>query len=280
MVEKTIDVGAVKLHCRVDGSGPLVVLLHGFPEFSWAWRHQIPALAKRYTVVAPDLRGYGGSDKPQRVSDYRIDKLSADVRGLIAAMGANKAHAIVGHDWGGALAWDFAMRFPDAYEKLAVLNMPHPAKMARGIRRPAQLRRSWYIFFFQLPWLPERRLTANGAAIAAPMFRGWSIRKDTFSDDDLATLKANILRPGAARAMINWYRAALRYPRAGARAKIAAPTLLIWAEKDRALGKELTYGMERFFTGPFRIHYVPDCSHWVNEEQPELVNRLLLEHLG
>lgn len=281
---ETISANGLRFHAVTQGEGPLVVLLHGFPQFWYAWRHQIPALATRFRVVVPDLRGYGDSDKPPNVSDYAIDKLARDVVEMIRACGAERAH-VVGHDWGGGIAWTVAMRHPEVVDRLAVLNCPHPIPFGRALRSNfRQLRRSWYMFLFQLPWLPEWGLTRSNASIVNTMFRDMAIRKDTFSAADLDQFRKALLKPGAATAALNYYRAAFRNVaemRAEEKAarKIAAPTLLIWAEEDIALGKDLTYGMEPLFSGAFRTEYVPRCSHWVNEEQPELVNRLLLQHL-
>jgi pimeloyl-ACP methyl ester carboxylesterase len=161
MAHRWIDVGGLRLHCVEAGTGPLVVLLHGFPEFWYAWRHQIPALADAgYRVVAPDLRGYNTSDKPSRVRDYRPRVLVQDVADLIVALGAGSA-AVAGHDWGGGLAWLLAMQHPKRVERLVLLNAPHPVRFLKGLRSPRQLRRSWYILAFQLPWLPERLVAAR-----------------------------------------------------------------------------------------------------------------------
>ncbi|MGH7820276.1 MAG: alpha/beta fold hydrolase [Candidatus Binatia bacterium] len=278
-----VEANGVRLHYVTAGEGPLVVLLHGFPQFWYGWRHQIPALATKFRVVAPDMRGYNESDKPPRIVDYRIDTLAADVAALVRALGAEKAH-VVGHDWGGGVAWATALAHPEAVDRLAVLNCPHPKIFGRAIRSSLrQLLRSWYMFFFQIPGLPEWLFLVNDSMIVDRSFRDWAIRKEAFTDEDLREFKRALRKPGALTAMINYYRAAFRnrgVMDALAERKIASPTLLVWAENDRALGKELTHGMEPLFTGGFRIHYVPNCSHWVNEEQPDLVNRLLVEHLS
>ncbi|MBI2962679.1 MAG: alpha/beta hydrolase [Deltaproteobacteria bacterium] len=280
-----IDANGIRFHYVAAGEGSLVVLLHGFPQFWYAWRHQIPALAARFRVVAPDLRGYGDTDKPPRVSDYRTGILAADVAALVRALGYEKAH-LVGHDWGGAVAWTTALEQPQVVDRLAVLNCPHPLAFAKALRsNPRQLGRSWYVFFFQLPVLPELVFQLAPQRAVERMFRGMAVRKETFDDEDLRQFRQALEKPGALTAAINYYRATLRNFSAMRELErhpkpIAAPTLLIWAEQDVALGKELTYGMEPLFSGPFRLRYVPDCSHWVNEEQPELVNRLLIDFLA
>lgn len=277
---ETIRANGINLHCATAGSGRPVILLHGFPESWYCWRDVIPRLATRFRVIAPDMRGYGDSDKPPRVRDYRIDALTADVAGLIAAIGEKKAH-VVGHDWGGAVAWDVAMRRPEVVDRLAVLNAPHPKIFSRKLWTPRQLAKSWYMFAFQIPGLAERMFRANDAKRAERAFRGWAIRKDAFSDEAIRVFKDNILKNIGP--MVSYYRASFRSPRtllSVRNVKIAAPTLLIWAEEDKALGKELTDGLEPLFTGPFKKVYIPHCSHWVIEEQPERVSELLLEHLS
>ncbi|HWP64457.1 MAG TPA: alpha/beta hydrolase [Candidatus Limnocylindria bacterium] len=298
-----VSVRGLTLHCAVAGDGPLLVLLHGFPECWYSWRHQLDALASRFRVVAPDLRGYNESDKPPGVRAYELGELVADVEALIEAFGASEA-GIVGHDWGGGIAWTFAMERPQRTRRLAVLNCPHPAIFAQALRRdPRQLLKSWYMFFFQIPWLPETLLALGHAAAVGRAFRDSTVVKGAITEDDLRVLRDAASRPGALRAGINYYRAVFRQQaRADAPAwlktlagwtneppsrrtladwpRITAPTLLIWGEQDVALRKELTYGMEPLFQAPFRVHYVPESGHWVQQEQPALVNQLLLEHFG
>jgi pimeloyl-ACP methyl ester carboxylesterase len=285
----------VRLHYVSQGpeDGPLMVLLHGFPEFWFSWRHQIPVMAEAgYRVIAPDMRGYNESDKPKGVKRYAIDRLSADVMELIRHFGRESA-VIVAHDWGGGVAWQFALQYPDATDRLIVMNAPHPAAFARELgkgKRPnlRQLRRSWYMFFFQIPWLPEFVLLRNPGRFIESAFRGRSIRKDAFSDDDIAAYTEAVSKPGALSAGINYYRAALRGPLLNPFNKpppmeeliIRVPTLLIWGEQDHALGIELTHDLEAYFEAPFEIHYVPDTSHWVQQEQPEDCSEATLDFLA
>ena len=279
-----VEANGIRFHYVTAGAGPLVVLLHGFPQFWYAWRHQIPALAAHFKVVAPDLRGYGDTDKPRRVAEYRTGVLATDVAALVERLGYDKAH-VVGHDWGGGVAWTAAMQQPRVIDKLAILNCPHPLVFAKALRSNLrQLGRSWYMFFFQIPFLPELVFRLSPERAVERMFRGMAVRKAAFNDEDLRQFREALAKPGALTAAINYYRATFRNFSAmrdleRAPQTIAAATLLIWAENDVALGKELTDGMEPLFSGAFRIRYVPDCSHWVNEEQPELVNRLLVEFL-
>ena len=276
-MERDVRVNGVRLHCMVEGEGPLVLLLHGFPETSHAWRKQIPALAKRFRVVAPDLRGYGRSEKPRGIDAYRTPVLADDIAALIHEFGTERAH-VVGHDWGGGVAWSLAILRPEVVNRLAVLNCPHPAIMQRALRSNwTQIRKSWYIFAFQLPWLPEWALSRSGAKALKDSLRR-SAKPGTFSDADLDDYARAFSAPGAATGAINYYRAAARSRVPSG--KIRAPTLLIWAEDDFALGMELTRGIDDLFETTPRVEYVPDTSHWVMEERPEIVNRLLLEFLA
>ena len=173
-------VNGVRLHYVTQGAGPLLILLHGFPEFWYSWRYQIPALAKHFTVVAPDMRGYNESDKPSGVAHYHIDRLTGDVQGLIRAFHEERA-VIVGHDWGGGVAWSFAANYPHLTERLVVLNCPHPGAFQKALQENRQqLRRSWYIFYFQLPWLPELGLRLFRRRFIAQAFRGMAVRKEAF----------------------------------------------------------------------------------------------------
>lgn len=276
-MERDIDVNGVRLHCVVEGEGPLVLLLHGFPETSRAWRKQVPVLAKRFRVVAPDMRGFGASDKPRGIAAYRTSVVAQDIVALIGSFDAERAH-IVGHDWGGAVAWTLATLHPATVDRLVVVNSPHPAIMQRALRSNlAQIRKSWYFFMFQLPWLPEWSFRRNGGKALRDSLRR-TAKPDTFSDADLDEYARAFCAPGAATSALNYYRAAVRSP--VAHGTIKAPTLLIWAEDDFALGIELTRGMEGFFERPLRIEYVANTGHWVMEERPDVVNRLLLEFLA
>ena len=284
---RRIDCGEVTLDCALAGDPdrPLVVLLHGFPESWYSWRHQIPALAEHFRVAVPSLRGYGGSDRPTEVAAYEMPHLTGDVRGLIRALGHDDA-AIVGHDWGGGISWAFAIDHPDACRKLAVCNCPHPAIFAKNVTSNLrQLLRSWYMFFFQIPRLPEWLLTRKHMAALERGFRDMVVRKDreVFTDDDLREIKRSFDPPGAMTAAINYYRAQFRNRAALTRysleTRIKCPTLLVWAEDDVALGKELTEGTAELVDAPFAIRFIPDCSHWVQQERPDEVNEALLAFL-
>ena len=267
------------MHYVTQGEGPLIVLLHGFPEFWYSWRYQIPFLAGHgYWVVAPDLRGYNDIDKPRK--GYDIPTLLRDIEGLIKGLGQQKA-VIVGHDWGGALAWSFAINYPAMTERLIVMNAPHPAAMMREMRTIKQLRRSWYIFAFQLPWLPEYLLGRNHAYEIGRMLRGAALQKTAFPVEETAKYQEAMSRPGAIKAALSYYRQLFRHPSVTFNrcdTRISAPTLLIWGEQDIALGIELTTGLERW-VNDIEIKRIPDSGHWVQQEQPDKVNQYILEFL-
>jgi pimeloyl-ACP methyl ester carboxylesterase len=272
-----------EVHTAGDpASDRLALLLHGFPEHAFSWRHQLPLFAKLgYRVWAPNQRGYGKSDKPRGVANYRIEALVSDVAGLIDASGARRV-TLVGHDWGGLVAWELAARRTRPLERLVIMNVPHPARFREELAsNPAQRRRSRYAVFFQLPWLPEWLMRRKGAALIDEAFRGMAIDKSRFPDEVLAVFRSNVLEPGAATAMLNWYRAAGRSFGAlgGETAVIETPTLLIWGEADTALGKETTFGTERYVKD-FTVRYLPGVSHWVQQEAPEAVNEILAEWLA
>ena len=275
------DLGEVRLHYVEAGEGPLVMLLHGFPEFWYSWRYQIPALAEAgFRVVAPDMRGYNLSNKPQGVKNYRIELLGQDVVRLIRACGEERA-AVVGHNWGAAVAWMVAMRYPEQVEKLAILNVPHPERFLNGLRTLRQLGKSWYVFFFQIPWLPEVALRAGNFASLRATFANDPMWQGAFSSQDVERYVEAISQPGALSAAINYYRALFRQSPAGVRqqiSKIEMPVLVIWGEQDRYLGAELAEPDQSWVSNA-RVERLPDASHWVQLDRPQEVNALLLEFL-
>lgn len=274
-----ITTNGVRLHYVTQGSGPLMLFLHGFPEFWYSWRHQIPEFAQDYTVVALDLRGYNDSDKPQGVDAYRMDELVRDVQGVIRGLGYERC-VLVGHDWGGAIAWSVAYDSPELLEELIVMNLPHPAKFRQGLQTPQQLLRSWYIGFFQLPLLPELAMSAGDYWAIEQAFRGMAIRQAAFSAADIDAYKDAAAKRGALTAMLNYYRAVTSSPILRDHWDVlTVPTLMIWGEADSALGKELTLGTENYVRD-FHLRYIPNCSHWVQQEQPELVNQYMREFLA
>jgi pimeloyl-ACP methyl ester carboxylesterase len=279
-------VNGIRLHWVEQGEGPLVVLLHGFPEFWYAWRHQIPSLAAAgFRAVAPDLRGYNLSDKPRGVKAYRIEALLGDLASLIARLAEGekdaKAH-VVGHDWGGALAWYAPLFFPERLLSLTLLNAPHPLAFRRELRtNPAQRKKSSYVFFFQLPWLPERRIRAGNFAAVEKMLRRDPVSPGAFSDEDIRLYKEALAKPGALTAAVNYYRAALRFPPrvSGRTWPEDLKTLLIWGERDRYLGPGLLEGLDRWVPN-LTIERIPDASHWVQGDAPARVKEILIRFLA
>lgn len=272
-------VNGVLLHGAAAGSegGPLVILLHGFPDFWWGWRHQIePLAAAGLRVLALDQRGYNLSHKPRGVRSYDLDTLAADVIALADAHGRRHVR-LVGHDWGGLVAWWTASRHPDRVERLAILNAPHPAVFGSYARaHPSQLVKSGYVGFFQIPRLPEVVLRADDFALLRRALRG-SSRPGTFSEEDFARYKAAWAEPGALTAMINWYRA-LRRRRSIPDPRVAAPTLVIWGEQDRFLEKGLA-GASLALCDSGRPVWFETAGHWVHLEEAEAVNAELIAFL-
>jgi pimeloyl-ACP methyl ester carboxylesterase len=303
-------VNGVRLHYveAGDPDDPLVVLLHGFPEFWYAWRHQLPALAEAgYHVVAPDLRGYNTSEKPPGVEAYRLTHLVGDVLALIDEFGAEKSTAgepgteesnahcplLVGHDWGGAIAWEVAIRHPERIGKLAILNAPHPERFQRELGSRSQLRKSWYMFFFQLPGVPERVLRAGDYRVLDRLLREDPVDPDAFDSVDVERYKDALSKPGALTATINYYRALARENPIGTlrralvggtgrplpHRRVEVPTLLIWGEQDSALSVSLTEGLDGWVED-LRVERLPEASHWVQADAPTEVNDLLTDFLA
>jgi len=232
-----------------------------------------------YLAWAPDLRGYGKASRPRGLGEYSMDKLLQDVAGLIDASRA-KSVVLIGHDWGAAIAWAFAIERLRPLERLVIMNVPHPAQFQKALRTFSQLRKSWYIFFFQIPWLPELVLGFNHCALIGRAFRGMAVEKSRFPDEVLDHFRDNAAEPGALTAMLNYYRAAVQRPgqwlasRSETVRGIETPTLMVWGEEDSALGKEMTVGTEKYVRD-LTIKYLPNVSHWVQQEAPEKVNLAL-----
>jgi pimeloyl-ACP methyl ester carboxylesterase len=253
-----------------------------FPCSWFGWRHQIQPLAEaKFRVWVPDQRGYNLSDKPSGVRSYQIDTLALDIIGLIEAAGCKKA-AIIGHDWGAAVAWHLATAYPKWVEKLVILNVPHPAVLVQTLRKNlAQLRKSWYMFFFQIPWLPEWGLGRKDAQGACDLLRR-SGKSDTFSDEDLHFYRQAWLQPGALTAMINWYRAIIRselgniFKKPSGLPRIPVPILMLWGKKDVALGYEMAQpSIDLCRNG--RLVFFENATHWVQHDEAEQVNQYLLD---
>jgi len=283
-----VEVNGLRMHYVEKGEGPLVVLLHGFPEMWWSWRYQIPAIVEAgFRVVVPDQRGYNETDAK---GPYDIDTLRDDIVALLDHLGAPKA-IIVAHDWGGGVAWHLASTRQERCEKLVVMNCPHPVVFMRALRgtwdqlKWSQIKRSWYVFFFQLPFLPERMLTARGGQGVVRALRGMAVDKTNFGREDMKPFVDAVLKPGRPTGMVNWYRAMFRTSLRGGReamkqyGTISVPTLLFWAMEDTALGyADVVPGTERFVPG-IEIFQIPGCGHFVQQERPEGVNPKLVGFL-
>lgn len=284
MQTRFIEANGFRFAVDEAGEGDhLALCLHGFPESRFSWRFQLPVLAEMgYRAWAPDLRGYGETEpKPQDVKAYVVDRLMEDVAALIDASGAKKV-TLLAHDWGAGVAWTFAANRVRPLERLVIMNLPHPAVMAASMRKGnwAQLKKSWYMFFFQLPGAPEAMMTARDARAIRQAFHGMAVDKTNFTPDVLDRYAKDAQRPGAIRAMINWYRAAFRLQGklAGPWPVIETPTLIVWGEADAALGVELLDGTEAFVRD-VTIRRLPAVSHWVQQEAPQKVNPILREWL-
>lgn len=275
-----IYTNGVNLHYVSQGEGKLMLMLHGFPEFWYSWRHQITEFAQDYHVVAVDMRGYNHSDKPQELEAYQISELVKDIKGVVEGL-VYQDCILVAHDWGGMIAWYFAYTYPEMVEKLIVLNIPHPAKFMAGIKTPQQLLKSWYILWFQIPWMPEFLFELNNYQAIADAFSNMAVDKTAFTEADLNAYRDAAAKPGALTAMLNYYRCnflSLFNTEKPQWDCLDVPTLTIWGENDTALGKELTYGTEAYVRD-WQIKYIPNCSHWVQQEQPTLVNSYIREFL-
>lgn len=269
---RAIDVHSNGIRFRVHTAGEgdrLALLLHGFPECWYAWRAQIPLFEKLgYRVWAPDLRGYGETERPIGLDAYRAEVLLADIAGLIDAAGAREV-VLVGHDWGGAIAWAFALEQIRPIDRLIVCNMPYPPILIEHLRRLGpQFRRSWYMLAFQIPRFPEWYLSRNDGAGFLSIF---SKRLDPSAKD---LFKRNALEPGALSAMLDYYRAAFQRPLPKMQGKVEIPTLMLWGDRDRAFVNEVTEGTEKYVPD-LTLRYLRGASHWVQQDAPEMVNEMI-----
>jgi pimeloyl-ACP methyl ester carboxylesterase len=282
------QIGGVRLHYAERGSGGrLVILLHGFPEFWYSWRHQLTALGENFHVVAPDMRGYNLSDKPARVEDYKIDSLVDDVLGLVRHFGEREA-AIVGHDWGAGVAWAVAQRNPEYVWKLVAMQVP-PMKAWRDNMTFRQALSSWYMLFFQLPRIPEWLMSAKDYAFVERIFKKTVARKGAFTDADIAIYKKALSEPDALTAAINYYRANVfsmfmkrrqRVDEELSDGRIRVPTLFIYGEKDHAVMPETVRNLKAYIDAPYREVRIGTSAHWVQNEAVSEVNAALQSFLA
>lgn len=273
-----IETNGIRLHVVTAGDpqGKPVLLLHGFPEFWYGWRNQIPALVVAgYQVIVPDQRGYNLSDKPRGVQSYQTEKLVQDVVGLLDHYRIEKVN-LAGHDWGAAVAWGVATSFPDRIERLAILNVPHPAIMLATLRRSfRQILKSWYIGFFQIPGLADWALRINHCAAAGRLLVS-SGKPGTFTTADLVEYKIAWTQPGAITAMLNWYRAIFRErPVRKTDLCVHVPVLILWGKLDIALSAEMAQ-RSIALCDDGRLVYFDNSSHWVQHDEADEVNRQLV----
>jgi pimeloyl-ACP methyl ester carboxylesterase len=279
---RRIDVGEVSLAVEESGTGEPVILLHGFPELSYSWRHQLPALSGAgFHAVAPDLRGYGGSDRPAETAAYALPKLVGDLVGLIRALGHESAH-VVGHDWGGSIAWVTASRAPERVRSLSILNSPHPVASAEARQIPEQQQKSWYMLLFQFAGVAEEWLSANDFANLR-RFVFDTAAPGAFSAGDRETFVAALREDGALTAALDYYRANIP-PESWLRPPpdlppVGVPTMIVWGEADAYMSPILLERSVSKVTGPLRVERLPGVSHWVQQEAPGEVNRLLVDFL-
>jgi epoxide hydrolase 4 len=271
------EVGDQTLHYVEAGDGPLVVLLHGFPEFWFGWRQQIaPLVQAGYRVVAPDTRGYNLSSKPDGFEAYGVDLLANDISGLVGELGAESAR-LVGHDWGGSIAWTVAMNHPEVVDRLVILNAAHPRRLSEGLHHPNQLRKSWYFFFFAVPALPEDVVHARNWHF----FRHFlSEANPPYTPEEMDRYIEAWSRDGAAAGMINYYRASVRQSQKEAVAKLRplpARTMVIWGERDSYLGSDLAEPHADDVPNLDRVERLENASHWVHHDEAERVNQLLID---
>jgi pimeloyl-ACP methyl ester carboxylesterase len=272
-----VPTNGIHLNCAVSGEGPLLLLLHGFPEFWGSWYRQIPALGEHFTVVAPDLRGCGDSDKPK--ADYAARTLADDILGVIDALGDGQPARVVGHDWGGFVAWSLSYHAPERLSRLSILNSPHPYLYRKKMLSDGQFLRSWYIAFFLVPVLSVWFLRRNGGAGLEQVFKSAAGRYEALSKAYIADAKAEMLKPDAISCSLKYYRAAFWRGRKNVEfmnAVTDVPIQIIWGVKDPVLGPALLDGMERYAPN-LQVHRLEDVGHWVNHEAADDVCRLLLD---
>lgn len=288
----TAEVNGVKLHYAESGSGKLMLFLHGFPEFWYGWKNQLEEFGRDHLAVAPDMRGYNLSSKPAEVEQYRIPLLIEDVRALAAHLGGNpnRKFILVGHDWGGVVAWVYAIAHPETIEKLVIVNAPHPAIFQRELRdNPAQQKASAYMLMFRSPEA-EKTLSANDYQMLVNAVLGAGLKDGSFTEADKRAYLEAWSQPGALTGGLNYYRASQVGPPSGAETgssaapalpgmKVNVPTLVIWGEKDTALLTGNLEGLDAH-VAQLTVRRIPDGTHWVVHEKPSDVNRYIREFIA
>ncbi len=274
------EINGIKMHVALAGSGPPIILLHGFPEIWYSWRRLIPLLAGNFRVIACDLRGYGKTEVTR--GGYDIETLGRDALGLIERAG--EPAILVGHDWGGLVGWQAASAYPDRVKAYITVAGPHPARYFELLfRNFRQLLMSYYVFVFQVPWLPERFLSANHGRMAARIMKGSALRKGSITSEDLE-IYAQTWTSENMRAGINYYRSLARRPfwtlRYYREHKVKCPVCVVWAARDFALSLAQTEGLERWCEIPPEVHVIPDCGHWISQEAPEELHNIMMDFLS
>jgi len=272
----------VTLHYVSKGSSdqPMILFVHGFPECWYTWRYQMKYFSDDYRVVAIDQRGYGLSSKPSSVGDYKVEILARDVADVIEQLGY-KSCILVGHDWGGVVSWVTAMLYPHLVDKLIIMNVPHPTAYRDNLSL-TQLRRSWYIFFYQVPFIPEMLLQSNDIEIFARIFCEkpmGMINEKNMTTDDLEVFKYTFSQKGTATAAINYYRALFRHQKDYSKFKLAMPVLIVWGCQDKALGEELADASQKYCSD-VRLKKIRNASHWVQQDTPDEVNKYMEDFLN
>ncbi|MEM7184405.1 MAG: alpha/beta hydrolase [Spirochaetota bacterium] len=276
-----VETNGINLHIVRKGKGPLILFVHGFPEFWYCYRYQLIDFSQNFTAVAIDNRGYNQSDKPTNKADYKLEELVKDLRGVIKHLGYDSC-ILVAHDWGGIIAWQFAYDYPEMLDNLIILNCPHPIKYIQNLTSPEQMLKSWYVLFFQLPAVPEWLISQQNYYLLEQIFLLMTKDKSIFPKPELEYYKQMVSQGNTLTSMINYYRnipdLLFNFQNSNMNGKLKVPVLIIWGEEDLALSKALTYNMDEYLTN-FRVKYIPNCSHWVQQEQPDLVNQYIRDFI-
>lgn len=285
---KYVKANSVRLHYVTQGHGKLLILLHGLFEFWYSWRHQLPHLSRRFKVVVPDLRGYNDSDKPR--NGYDLDTLSTDIHALIHTLGYNKAH-VVGHDWGGTIAWNLASRFPNSVDKLAILSASQrwQTVLSHSLSNSwEQLQRNWHLLALQTPGLPQWLIKDNLPSLLTYLFQQQAVRKSAFTQANTDLYQAALQKPGVIPAVLqhvghcfslnDWMNGWLN-PSRLPMSPLKSPTLVMWGEDDNLVKVKDT--SPQGISGDIYIkRSIPDCGHWIQQEAPNSVNRELMQFLA